>query len=178
MFSSFGDESAYGVPNPTQAGTPEDVEEKGKGWTLKSNTDYSSIPCAEGSTDAGTYTHPTQGFIIRLCNTNLKKVASINSQNIVNMIKAAEESGITLGASTSFRSYEEQQRLYNQNCSSGTCNPPTAQPGNSMHERGLATDFNNSGRGGIVYEWLSKNASSFGYYNYPPESWHWSTTGG
>jgi len=181
-------DSADGAP--LEVGTPENVQERGRGWTLKDNTDYSGIPCAEGSTDSGAYTHPIRGFVIRLCDTSLKKVASINSQNIVNMIKAAERDGINLRGGNSFRSYEAQIELRKKNCpnwqtsKASECNPDTAMPGNSMHERGLATDFLGasgsiiSSRSDSVYIWLDKNAANFGYYNLPSEAWHFSTTGG
>lgn len=58
------------------------------------------------------------------------------------------------------------------------CRPPTAPPGSSQHEIGLAIDFNNcSYRSTRCYQWLAANASSYGFYNLPSEPWHWSTTG-
>ena len=52
-----------------------------------------------------------------------------------------------------------------------------------MHERGLAIDFTNNGsliqsHSDPAFVWLSGNAASYGFYNYPAEPWHWSTTGG
>jgi hypothetical protein len=61
---------------------------------------------------------------------------------------------------------------------SSSCSPPTAIPGTSMHEQGLAIDFDNCSYGTSVYNWLSGHAASYGLYNLPSESWHWSTTGG
>lgn len=96
------------------------------------------------------------------------------------MVVAAKADGIDLKG-WSFRSYERQQELFEKNCISGTCRPPTAQPGNSMHERGLATDFS---KGSSVirasdpeYKWLQNNAAKYGYFNFPAETWHWSTSG-
>ena len=61
------------------------------------------------------------------------------------------------------------------------CHPPTARPGQSMHERGLAVDFTCNG-GGVIgshsspcFQWLAANASGYGFYNLPSEPWHWST---
>jgi D-alanyl-D-alanine carboxypeptidase/Transglycosylase-like domain len=69
--------------------------------------------------------------------------------------------------------------IYNK--PSNQCRPPTARPGNSMHERGKAIDFNSAGngltRGSRGYRWLAINAKRFGYFNLPSEPWHWSENG-
>ncbi len=62
------------------------------------------------------------------------------------------------------------------------CRPPTARPGRSMHERGLAIDFRHNGRGvtsrnSTAFRWLAANAATYGLYNLPSEPWHWSTNG-
>ena len=62
------------------------------------------------------------------------------------------------------------------------CRPPTARPGRSMHERGLAIDFRHNGRGvtsrnSVAFRWLKANAATYGLYNLPSEPWHWSTNG-
>ncbi len=62
------------------------------------------------------------------------------------------------------------------------CSPPTARPGQSMHERGLAIDFTSGGqlirsRSSGAFVWLSNNAAEYGLYNLPSEPWHWSTNG-
>jgi hypothetical protein len=64
---------------------------------------------------------------------------------------------------------------------SSACRPPTARPGTSMHEQGLAIDFT-VGSGTIgstsgAYRWLKANASNYGMYNLPGEPWHWSVDG-
>ena len=62
---------------------------------------------------------------------------------------------------------------------SSQCSPPTAIPGTSQHEKGLAIDFENcSTRTTTCYKWLAKNAAAHGLKNLPSEPWHWSTTGG
>jgi hypothetical protein len=65
---------------------------------------------------------------------------------------------------------------------SGKCIPPTATPGNSMHESGLAFDFTCEGasitsRSNKCFIWLQKNASKYGLKNLSSEPWHWSTNG-
>lgn len=58
-----------------------------------------------------------------------------------------------------------------------SCRIPTARPGQSMHERGLAIDFQSCWRGSACFVWLSNNARNYGFFNLPSESWHWSTNG-
>ena len=64
---------------------------------------------------------------------------------------------------------------------SGTCGPPTARPGHSQHELGLAIDFTENGtvlnRSSPGFIWLAANAARYGLKNLPSEPWHWSTTG-
>ena len=65
---------------------------------------------------------------------------------------------------------------------SNQCRPPTARPGRSMHERGLAIDFTSHGslitsRSSAAFRWLEANAARYGLYNLPSEPWHWSTNG-
>ncbi len=87
-----------------------------------------------------------------------------------------------------YRSTARQIELRQQNCGTSSyaiyempasaCTPPTAIPGRSMHEKGLAVDFTNcSTRSTACYTWLAANASRFGLKNLPSEPWHWSTNG-
>jgi len=103
------------------------------------------------------------------------------------MLNSARSSGLALSGG-GYRDPSGQIELRRQNCgtsyyaiyemSAGSCSPPTAKPGTSQHEIGLAIDFSNcSSRGSACYRWLSANAASFGFYNLPSEPWHWSTTG-
>jgi len=103
------------------------------------------------------------------------------------MLDAARGDGVTLTGS-GYRDSQRQIELRAQNCGSssyaiyqaspGSCSPPTARPGTSNHERGLAVDFRNcSSRGTACYQWLAGNAGGFGFYNLPSEPWHWSTNG-
>jgi peptidoglycan hydrolase CwlO-like protein len=62
------------------------------------------------------------------------------------------------------------------------CRTPTARPGQSMHERGLAIDFTCNGsvissRSGPCWDYLAANAGRYGLKNLPSEPWHWSTNG-
>ncbi len=117
-----------------------------------------------------------------------KPVNAAVAAQVVAMINAAAADGVDLRIGNSYRSVSLQIDLRRQNCgssyyaiyemSSGSCSPPTAKPGQSQHQLGLAIDFANcSSRGSACYRWLAANASRFGYYNLPSEAWHWSTTG-
>ena len=62
------------------------------------------------------------------------------------------------------------------------CRPPTARPGRSNHEEGLAIDFTNSGRlitsrNSAVFQALKRIAPQYGFKNLPSEPWHWSVDG-
>jgi LAS superfamily LD-carboxypeptidase LdcB len=112
--------------------------------------------------------------------------------NLQAMVNAAHGAGVDLGGS-GFRDSASQIALRKAHCGSsdfaifdespGACSPPTARPGTSMHEKGLAIDFTCGGGGTIsshsspCWQWLNGNASSFGFFNLPSEPWHWSTTG-
>ena len=107
------------------------------------------------------------------------------------LVAAAARDGLTLSGG-GFRDTNRQVALRRQNCGgssyaiyqmpSGRCRPPTAPPGRSMHERGLAIDFRCNG-GGIpsrsspCYRWLAAHAADYGLFNLPSEPWHWSTSG-
>ncbi len=98
------------------------------------------------------------------------------------MINAAKNDNVTLTGSA-FRSNEEQISLRQQHgcpdpsTPSEGCSPPTAIPGFSNHQMGLAIDFKNCNAGSPSFEWLKGNAEKFGFKNLPAESWHWSIDG-
>ena len=114
-------------------------------------------------------------------------VASSIAGNVKSMLDAAAGNGVML-CGGGYRSSEGQIETRKANCGTSDyaiyempasqCSPPTARPGTSMHEQGLAIDFNNcSSRSTACYQWLSRNASSFGFRNLESEPWHWSTNG-
>jgi hypothetical protein len=109
------------------------------------------------------------------------------SAEVTKMIGLARSSGYNLSGSA-FRSYADQQALRVKNCADpintpvNQCTPPTAMPGTSLHEAGLAIDFTCDGAiiqttDNKCYVWLQNNASAHGLYNLAGEPWHWSTTG-
>ena len=123
-------------------------------------------------------------------NTRLRTVRGITvateiADELERMLAAAERDGIVFGGG-GYRDPAQQQALRDAHCPyddapSTACRPPTARPGHSMHERGLAVDFTMNGRtltsSSPGYRWLRANAASYGFYNLPGEPWHWSTNG-
>jgi peptidoglycan hydrolase CwlO-like protein len=117
-------------------------------------------------------------------------VASSIAGNLENLLAAADKAGIDLGGS-GYRDPAGQIALRRAHCGSSDydvyqkpafqCRPPTARPGTSNHERGLAIDFTSNGsilsRGSKAFAWLQSNASRFGFRNLPSEPWHWSPDG-
>lgn len=107
------------------------------------------------------------------------------------LLSAAAADGVDLSG-WGYRDNLEQIALRQQNCgtsdfdiwerSPSSCSPPTARPGQSNHEKGLAIDFTHNG-GSITthsnpgFVWLANNASRWGFVNLASEPWHWSTTG-
>jgi hypothetical protein len=100
------------------------------------------------------------------------------------LLATAQADGLTLTGS-GYRSTQRQIELRQVNgcpdiyeSPASACATPTARPGTSMHEVGLAVDFANcSSQSTACYRWLSANAARFGFYNFPRESWHWSIDG-
>ena len=118
-------------------------------------------------------------------------VNSSIAEQLRQLLGAASAAGINLGG-YGYRDINVQIQLRRQNCGTSdyavwyapadSCRPPTARPGYSMHERGLAIDFQSNGsfinsRSNPGYIWLAANAGRFGFINLPSEPWHWSVSG-
>ena len=112
------------------------------------------------------------------------------ADKLLALLKASSRDGIRLGGG-GYRSSTSQIALRRANCGTSNwavyskpsyqCRPPTARPGASMHERGLAVDFTQNGRAlwsnTSGYRWLKRNAAKYGFRNLPSEPWHWSVNG-
>ncbi len=118
-------------------------------------------------------------------------VNKIIATQVTNLLHAATSAGLVLTGS-GFRDPQQQIQLRMQNCGtsqyaiyqepSSQCSPPTAIPGTSMHEQGLAIDFDCSGsliqsHSNPCWIWLNQNAATYGLYNLASEPWHWSVNG-
>ena len=141
--------------------------------TAQPNCSAVTGPISPGQTRAG-----ANGAVLAGCYVN----------NWNRMVAAARAQGVTLNARSSYRSVDSQVQLRIRNCGGNTeyniwrrppgeCNPPTAIPGRSNHEWGLAVDVELTGAGGNSspqYRWLAANGPRYGFFNYRPEPWHWS----
>lgn len=113
------------------------------------------------------------------------------ANKVQDLLEHAARDGLRL-TGWGYRTAASQIALRRQNCGTSEwaiyqrpayqCRPPTARPGRSMHERGLAIDFMYNGRSinsrnTAGYRWLAANANDYGLFNLPSEPWHWSTNG-
>jgi peptidoglycan hydrolase CwlO-like protein len=114
-------------------------------------------------------------------------VASSIAGQLQALLSAAQADGISLGGS-GYRDSSSQVALRQTNgcpdiynAPASSCRVPTARPGSSLHEQGLAIDFTSGGslltRSSPAFAWLSANASRYGFFNLPSEPWHWSING-
>jgi D-alanyl-D-alanine carboxypeptidase/Transglycosylase-like domain len=119
---------------------------------------------------------------------------TVNTQiapQVQQLVQAARHSGYQL-TGTGYRSTQRQIELRRQNCGtshyaiyempSSQCTPPTARPGNSKHELGLAIDFSCNGalirnRATACHQWLADHAATYGLHPLASEPWHWSVDG-
>jgi multidrug efflux pump subunit AcrA (membrane-fusion protein) len=118
------------------------------------------------------------------------QVAGDISKPVGRLLTDAAEAGITM-CGNGYRDPNDQIAVRRANCGTSQyaiwqmpasyCSPPTARPGTSMHEQGLAIDFtvggSTIGYGGAAYDWLKAHAADYGLSNLPSEPWHWSTNG-
>jgi hypothetical protein len=118
-------------------------------------------------------------------------VAGSIGGNVQALLNDAAADGVML-CGGGYRDPQEQIELRRAHCGTSNyaiyempasqCSPPTAIPGTSMHEQGLAIDFTCNGGGTVssgdeCWDWLQANAVGYGLYNLPSEPWHWSTNG-
>ncbi|HEY7072468.1 MAG TPA: M15 family metallopeptidase [Acidimicrobiales bacterium] len=118
-------------------------------------------------------------------------VAGAIADQLSNLLQDAAAAGVIL-CGGGYRDPQAQIQLRMAHCGtsnyaiyqmpSSQCSPPTAKPGSSQHEVGLAIDFTCNGGGTVskgtnCFSWLSAHAAGYGFYNLPEEPWHWSTTG-
>jgi hypothetical protein len=158
---------------------------------FQDETETTSMAVSGGKSGS---TEPTklcpEGFENITTNTNVKMfLCKKISQKVKNMIEKAKQENIVL-AGGAYRSPEEQKATRARNCGgtnnifnkNAKCEPPTAYPGTSRHEQGLAIDFTCDRvliqtKDNKCFLWLQRNAASYGLKNFDKEPWHWSFDG-
>jgi len=117
--------------------------------------------------------------------------------SFINMYNSAKEQKLTLIINSAYRSYAEQEEIYNDYLSrhgQDYTDKYAARPGHSEHQTGLCIDVTTYGAMGDNFDqtdefkWLQENAHKYGYilrypkdkeyitgYNY--ESWHYRYVG-
>ncbi len=156
--------------------------------------DTSNVSCARtGLVSSSLAAIGAGGVRINLCDYGGVRVNAAWSEAVVQMLEAASADGIIIEGS-GYRTSQKQIELRKQNCPNwatstpGECRPPTARPGASNHELGLAIDvteiFRECGKDASVcpsnpvFRWLTDNAGQFGIKKLGSEAWHWSIDGG
>ena len=115
----------------------------------------------------------------------------------LNMFNAAKNDELTLIINSSYRSYESQEKIYNEyknNHGEEYANKIAAKPGFSEHQTGMAIDIQTYGSTAGTFEtfdefkWLQDNAHKYGFIlrypkgkeyltGYEYESWHYRYVG-
>jgi D-alanyl-D-alanine carboxypeptidase len=104
------------------------------------------------------------------------------------MVEDAKKAGVPISGG-GFRTKQRQIELRKINgcpdvwtAPASSCRVPTAIPGRSLHEIGMAVDITSGGRTltsrSAAFKWLKVHADEYGFVNLPSEPWHWSITGG
>ena len=159
---------------------------------VKADAEAAARARAEAARTPGPIGPPTDGYPAVSCpGGGSITVDGSLAHNLQAMLLTAWRDGVNL-CGGGYRDRDQQIRLRIQHCGSseyaiyqmpsGSCSPPTAIPGASMHERGLAVDFqcagqSMSGRSSPCFAWMAAHAAAFGLFNLPSEPWHWSVDG-
>ena len=82
---------------------------------------------------------------------------------------SATAAGHDIRLNSGFRSFPEQKDLWDHRGS-----VPTARPGRSNHQNGIAIDINTGGFSTTLYNWMKANAPALGWIRtVSGEHWHW-----
>jgi len=149
--------------------------------------DTSNLTCPAGTTDKGIGDGYADGklYKIRLCDAGGITVNAQIAANVLALLNKSSSDGLKLTGG-GFRTMKEQEAARARNGCGAPTNPssdctghPVAPPGYSLHQMGLAIDFNNcSTKSTACHIWLKGNAATYGLFNLPSEPWHWSVDGG
>lgn len=106
---------------------------------------------------------------------SIKYISNDIAEFYLKLVNAADKDGVPLPLKSGFRSYPEQEFLYNGFVHHMPGFNLAAKPGLSNHEDGFAYDFAIGGyEGNPRYDWLKKNGPKFGFVRtVNKEPWHW-----
>lgn len=120
------------------------------------------------------------------------------SDQFTALVEGAAAQGISISASSSYRSYAAQVATYNHwvavNGSIAAADQVSARPGYSEHQTGLAVDVSSNGcsldcfASSPAYTWMQSHAAEYGFIErypsgltsitgYSPEAWHYRYVG-
>ena len=119
-----------------------------------------------------------------------RKVRNVIYEDLIKMFEAAKEEEITLRVVSGYRTWSQQNSLFNNNKKKNGLEHAlmySAKPGYSEHQLGLAVDLNSvytSFANTKEYEWLKQNAYKYGFIErypkgkefitgYAYEPWHY-----
>jgi hypothetical protein len=186
FFTPTGAGTSYG-DTATEPGEPGEVQSDGGTADTAKYTDTAGVSDQKTAAMAngksilvGTYKGTTVNMVI---------IAAWKA-----LVDAAEAAGIQISGG-GYRTGDAQIGLRKAHCgtsnfaiyemSPSACSPPTARPGTSRHEKGLAVDIVEPGTATTIkshssstFQWLAANAATYGFFNLPSEPWHWSVDGG
>jgi hypothetical protein len=183
------------VPDPGPSQSAAGADGGGVGGSGGGGPTTTAPPSGSGSSPTTPPTAPAPVVVVSRPPLVTVRGITVNAaigDRLRGLLDAAAAAGFRLGG-YGWRDINSQIALRRQNCGASDyaiyqmppdqCSPPTARPGLSMHERGLAVDLSVNGkfltsRSDPAFVWLSANAGRFGFANLPSEPWHWSTTGG
>lgn len=109
------------------------------------------------------------------CHHDVKRIAASTIEPYFQMITAAVQDGVTIAINSGFRSYPEQEYLWDGFNKGLPGFNKAAKPGFSNHQSGIAFDIAVAGgSGNPTYDWLKVHATSFGFVRtVSGEPWHW-----
>jgi hypothetical protein len=105
----------------------------------------------------------------------IKYIAKSTVEAFLALAAAARSDGRMVRVNSGFRSFPEQSQLFDGFKRGLPGFNPANRPGNSNHQNGIAFDLDTRpGDGNPDYEWLTKNATRFGFLRtVSREFWHW-----
>lgn len=146
------------------------------------NTD--KLNCLGATKEVG-LAKTAKGNVIKLCERNGIVVNASVSERFSLLIDLVAQDGYTI-AGSGFRTMESQIALRKAHCGTSDyaiwqmpsmqCHPPTAIPGTSQHEQGLALDLSGYAYGNGIFNSTQRAAADprVGFVNnVPTEPWHW-----